>query len=149
MTIDSRAKGRTAEYKVRDLMRDYTGLEWERTPHSGALSYIKSDIYIPHHENNFLIEVKHYEESIFDIKIFTNKSNNFKVFWEKVNIQAKDKEQEPLLIFKHNRSKFYLATRLKPEQTKNFLYVAWLNCYILLAEEWLEEESVNVLWVRN
>lgn len=139
--VDSRQKGARAEYQVRDLFRKYTGHEWERTPQSGALSYLKTDIYIPHCENCFAVEVKHYEEPIFDIKIFTNKSNKFAIFWDKVCEQADERLQEPILVFKHNRSKFYLATKLKPENVTNYIYVNWLDCYILMAEEWLENEQ--------
>ncbi len=36
--IDSRAKGAAGERQVRDILRKYTELEWQRVPHSGALS---------------------------------------------------------------------------------------------------------------
>lgn len=147
--VDSRAKGRTAEYQARDLFRHYTGLEWERTPQSGALSYLKTDIYLPHCDNAFAIEVKSYEEQLFDSKLFTNKSCLFLKFWEKVQEEARLRDQEPLLVFKHNRSKFYVATKIKPIVTDRFMHAPWLDCYILLLEEWLEIEMNGISWEKG
>jgi hypothetical protein len=149
MTVDSRSKGQRGEYLVRDLFRKHTGLGWERTPQSGALSYLKTDIYLPNCDNAFAIEVKNYEEQIFDSKIFTNKSNYFVKFWDKVQQDASTRDQEPLLVFKHNRSKLFLATRMLPKQTQNYMHVCWLNCYVLLAEEWLEKETTNINWIKE
>ena len=147
MAIDSRAKGRTAEYAVRDLLRDYTGLGWERTPASGALSYLKSDIYLPDCLNAYLVEVKHYEEPILDIKVFTNKSSKFAIFWAKVVEQALPKEQKSILVFKHNRSKWYLAVEDEPVFTEKYIYIKWLDCYVLLFEDWLKHEEVD--WIQH
>ena len=56
--VDSRAKGARGEYLVRDLLREYTNLQFERVPNSGALEYLKGDLYIPHEKNKYCIEVK-------------------------------------------------------------------------------------------
>ena len=63
--VDSRAKGARGEYLVRDMLRDFTGLQFERVPNSGALEYLKGDLYVPHEKNRFCIEVKNYETSPF------------------------------------------------------------------------------------
>ena len=39
--VDSRAKGARGEYLERDLLREYTNLQFERVPMSGALEYLK------------------------------------------------------------------------------------------------------------
>jgi hypothetical protein len=52
--VDSRAKGARGEYAVRDLLREYTDLQFERVPSSGALEYLKGDLYIPHVDNTLL-----------------------------------------------------------------------------------------------
>ena len=62
--VDSRAKGARGEYLVRDMLREYTGLKFERVPSSGALEYLKGDLYIPHEKNHYCIEVKNYSESV-------------------------------------------------------------------------------------
>jgi Holliday junction resolvase len=140
--VDSRAKGQRGEYLVRDMLRDATGLQFERVPSSGALSYLKGDLYVPDAKNLFCIEVKNYEKSPLTDKIFTNKTNYFLQWWEKIVKQAELKLQQPLLFFKYSRSKVFVATTIEPKNCK-YMYVNWLDCYVLLAEEWLQQEKVE------
>jgi len=44
--VDSRAKGARGEYLVRDILREFTGHQFERVPSSGALEYLKGDLYV-------------------------------------------------------------------------------------------------------
>lgn len=140
--VDSRAKGQRGEYLVRDMLRDATGLQFERVPSSGALSYLKGDLYVPDAKNLFCIEVKNYEKSPLTDKIFTNKTNYFLQWWDKIVKQAELKLQQPLLFFKYSRSKVFVATTIEPKNCK-YMYVNWLDCYVLLAEEWLQQEKVE------
>jgi hypothetical protein len=39
----------------------------------------------------------------------------------------------------------FVATEIKPANTEKYLYIKWLNCYTLLAEEWLEKEKVEFI----
>jgi Holliday junction resolvase len=142
--VDSRAKGARGEYAVRDLLRLATGLQFERVPLSGALEYLKGDLYVPNMRNRFCIEVKNYEESPLTDKLFTQeKTNNLVRWWLKIKNQAFNAKQEPLLFFKYNRSKVFVCTELKPEKLKKYLYISWLNCYTMLAEDWLKEEGIE------
>jgi Holliday junction resolvase len=145
MAVDSRAKGARGEYLVRDMLRDATGLKYERVPCSGALSYLKGDLYVPHANNRFCIEVKNYEESPLSDKVFTNKSNYLVKWWEKIIEQAEGGGQEPLLIFKYNRSQVYVVTQSEPESTEKYMFISWLGCYVMLLKEWLEEEEIQWL----
>ena len=52
-------------------------------------------------------------------------------------------EQEPLLIFRENYGKFFVATVRKPQNTLRYTYIAWLGMYILIAEHWLENEEIK------
>ena len=61
--VDSRAKGARGEYLVRDMLREATGYKFERVPASGALEYLKGDLYVPNAANKYCIEVKNYSES--------------------------------------------------------------------------------------
>ena len=141
--VDSRAKGARGEYLVRDMLREYTGLKFERVPASGALEYLKGDIYVPHAKNHYCIEVKNYSESPLNDRMFTaEKTNNLIRWWKKVVIQAANGGQKPLLFFKYNRSKVFVVTENKPGKCK-YMYVSWLNCYVLLAEEWLGLENTE------
>ena len=45
--VDPRAKGAEGERQVRDLLKGHTGLAFERVPMSGALEYLKGDIFLP------------------------------------------------------------------------------------------------------
>lgn len=144
--VDSRAKGARGEYAVRDLLRLKTGLQFERVPLSGALEYLKGDLYVPNEKNRFCIEVKNYAESALTDKLFTQeKTNNLVKWWLKIKNQAYNSKQEPLLFFKYDRSKIFVASELKPQMLKKYLYISWLNCYTMLAEDWLTEERVDFI----
>tara|TARA_Y100001937_G_scaffold29900_1_gene43111 strand:- start:17 stop:463 length:447 start_codon:yes stop_codon:yes gene_type:complete len=144
--VDSRAKGARGEYLVRDMLREHTGHQFERVPSSGALEYLKGDLYVPHAKNKYCIEVKNYESSPLSDKIFTApKTNNLIKWWRKLEIQAERGNQEPLLFFKYNRSPVFVVTPETPEKTKQYMFICFLQCFVLLAEEWLEKEKVEFL----
>jgi len=144
--VDSRAKGARGEYLVRDMLRESTGLQFERVPSSGALDYLKGDLYVPHAANKYCIEVKNYESSPLSDKIFTApRTNNLIKWWKKVVQQAIGGNQEPLLFFKYNRSTVFVVTELLPQNTAHFMKIEWLNCYVLVASEWLEAEKPEFL----
>ena len=145
MAIDSKAKGRTAELKARDILRKYTGLLWERTPLSGALSAnhkMKGDIYLPDSKNTFCIEVKSYKDDHLTSKILTSKSSQFMEWWGQAERQAVECDKLPLLIFKFNRSKWFVATgELYCGYNINNMCIyrqeTDSNIYVYLLEEWL------------
>ena len=94
--VDSRAKGARGEYLVRDLLRQHTGLQFERVPMSGALEYLKGDLYVPNEKNFFCIEVKNYAESPLSDKILSQiKTNNLWRWWRKLVTQAIAGKQRP------------------------------------------------------
>lgn len=139
--VDSKAKGNRGEYQVRDLMRQYTGLQWERTPASGALTYLKGDLYIPNTPQKFVVEVKNYKESPLSDKVLTSTTNNLNQWWSKLVHQANT--MEPLLFWKYDRSKWFVGTRKQPTTLKKYLYMHPNVCYIMIAEEFLKEEWKN------
>ena len=142
--VNPRAKGATCETHLRDKLRLATGLNFERVPGSGA-GAIKGDLYIPNAKYRYCIEAKHYADSHWTDKIFTSKTNNFVVWWNKIVSQAKATGKEPLLIFKYDRSKYFVTTASKPINTQKFVDICWLNCYTLLLDEWLEKEDIKWL----
>lgn len=145
--VDSRAKGARGEYIVRDMLREYTDLQFERVPNSGALEYLKGDLYVPHEKNRFCIEVKNYAESPLTDRIFTApKTNNLIKWWKKLKEQAIGGNQEPLLFFKYNRSPVFVVTEEKPVKTLQYMQIKFLDCYVLLAEDWLEIEEMDFLY---
>lgn len=145
MAVNPRAKGQRGEYAVRDLLRKHSGLGFERVPASGALAYLKGDLYVPQVPNRYCIEVKNYKESHINDKVLTSKTNKVVEWWQKIEAQAIHSDMEPLLFIKYDRSKIFVATSEKPAKVKNFLYFSPLGCYIILAEEWLEKEKIKWL----
>ena len=144
--VDSRAKGARGEYLVRDMLREHTGHQFERVPSSGALEYLKGDLYVPHAKNRYCIEVKNYESSPLSDKIFTApRTNNLIKWWKKLEQQAEKGNQEPLLFFKYNRSPVFVVTGESPEKTQQYIFICFLQCFVLQAEEWLEKEKVEFL----
>lgn len=144
--VDSRSKGARGEYMVRDMLRTFTDLQFERVPNSGALAYLKGDLYVPHEKNRFCIEVKNYADSPLNDKIFTQpKTSNLINWWKKLEKQAEGGDQKPLLFFKYNRSKIFVCTDIPPVMLEKYMHIKWLGCYVALAEEWLESESITFL----
>ena len=143
--VDSRAKGARGEYLVRDMLRNATGFQFERVPSSGALEYLKGDLYEPHAKNRYCIEVKNYESSPLSDKIFTApKTNNLIKWLRKVEQQAEQGNQLPMLFFKYNRSPVFIVTQREPGYPE-YMYISLLDCYVSLAEEWLTMEKVEFL----
>ncbi len=139
--VDSRAKGARGEYLVRDMLRTHTGLKFERVPASGALEYLKGDLYIPHAKNKYCIEVKNYKDSPLSDKIFTQvKTNNLIRWWKKLCIQAEGGGQEPLLFFKYDRSPIFVVSEDQP-LCVDYIYISVLECYVTLADQWLKNEK--------
>ena len=143
--VDSRAKGARGEYLVRDMLRAHTNLQFERVPSSGALEYLKGDLYVPHAKNKYCIEVKNYESSPLSDKIFTApKTNNLIQWWKKLEKQAAGGNQLPMLFFKYNRSPVFIVTQREPAYPE-YMYISILDCYVSLAEDWLRMEKVEFL----
>ena len=140
--VAPRAKGAEGERQVRDLLRKHTELEFQRVPMSGALDFMKGDIFLPNMHNNYCIEVKFYKDSHFSDKILTaKKSNVFIQWWNQTIEQAKKAGAKPALFFKYNRSKIFVAQKDKPESGLDYMYVSFLGCYVSLAHEWLLLET--------
>ena len=67
---------------------------------SGALEYLKGDLYVPHEKNIFCIEVKNYSESPLSDKIFTAKKDKQSYsLVEKIKAQAEGGNQRAFIIF--------------------------------------------------
>jgi len=121
------------------MLTRHTHLPFEQTPGSGS-GKIKGDLWLKHHINKFLIEVKFYKDDAISTKVFTNKSNNFVQWWAKTKQQAEDSKLEPVLFFKANHAQFFVSTIRKPQKV-DYMYISWLGAYICLAEKWLEKEK--------
>lgn len=108
--VDSRQKGARAEAALKRILREKTGLNFQRTPGSGALNEthkLKGDIYIPNEKNRFCIEVKHYKDDHLTSKILTSKDPQLIQWWKQAVRQSEQVDMEPLLCFKFDRSKWF------------------------------------------
>jgi hypothetical protein len=144
--VDSRAKGARTELVVRDLLRKVTKLAWERVPGSGALDpkhQLKGDLYVPGKNNLWCVEVKGYAEDHISSQLLTGKSPQLLQFWQQSLRQAAQVDKEPLLIFKFDRSKLFVATKAMPTYDYRYLFVDIddMEFYVALLEDWLQYEQ--------
>ena len=147
--VDSRAKGARTETTVKDILRKATGLSWERVPGSGALNEkhgLKGDLYIPNEKNRYCVEVKGYAEDHISSAILTSKSPQLLQFWMQAERQGKQVSREPLLIFKFDRSKIFVAwndPNYMPDGTYPYLYCErdGYAFFVALLEDWLVNEQ--------
>ena len=140
--VDSKAKGARAESQAKAILIQHTNLNWQRVPSSGALNashYLKGDLYIPEKDNIFCVEVKHYKEDQINTKILTSVKSQLEKWWDQTLRQSKQINKKPLLIFKHDRSKFFIAIneKLFNEDFKH-IYINYLNVSICTLEDWLK-----------
>jgi hypothetical protein len=145
--VDSRAKGARTETVIRDLLRKHTRLGWERVPGSGALDEkhgLKGDLYVPNYNNIFCVEAKGYADDHLTSAVLTSKSPQLLEFWQQTIRQAKQVTKLPLLTFKHDRSKVFVAFSSDyciPENYHHFyVYRQPHSFYVALLEDWLTFE---------
>lgn len=142
--VNSRTKGALGETKLIEFLKLKTDIDFTRTPGSGS-GKIKGDLTCP--KSAFCIEVKNYKEDPLGSPILCNKTSLIPQWWRKLKLQSKSKK--PLLFYRWNRSRWYVVTEQKPTNTKNYLDFPALNCYILLAEEWIESEKIEWFLLKN
>lgn len=142
--VDSRQKGARAESDAKKVFKQYTGLNWERTPSSGALKpehMLKGDLYIPGEKNLFTVEVKHFKDCAINHLLLTGKSPLLLDWWSQTVRESGQNNNEPLLVFKFDRSKWFVVTE-ETLKSERFLSYKYNNegdiVYIGLLEPWLQ-----------
>jgi Holliday junction resolvase len=142
-------KGTRAEYKVRDRLREFSGLQWERCPSSGALGAqfkMKGDIYVPGEKNLYTIEVKSYKEDHLSSKILTNTTSPLFEWWEQAIREAGQNDNIPLLVYKWDRSKFYIMTYEMYDNPKH-IYISQLDAFVYDFEQFLKSNNITN-WIK-
>ena len=144
--VDSRVKGATAETRIRDELRKHTGLRWERVPGSGALDAkhgLKGDLYVPGSNNLFCVEVKHYKDDHLNTTLFTGKNPQLIEWWKQSIRQGIQISKEPVLVFRHDRSKNFVAFKKFPSRDYNYIFcnIQGHEFYISLLTDWLVNEE--------
>jgi len=143
MTNASKNKGRAFEYVVRDKMTETFKSQFERVPLSGALSYLKGDVYAPWLPDfPWTIEAKHHKEVDWN-NVLTAKTSLLLEFWDQTTREAMVMKKHPLLIYKWDRSKLYACWFDDKVKTKNFVHVrsGTREFYMTLLDDWLFEAS--------
>jgi len=163
--IDSKAKGYRAEAAAKKQLIELTGLDWQRTPSSGALNKahkMKGDLYLPDCKNKFCVEVKHYKESQFNTKILTDMEPQLLKWWAQTLRQAKEVDRLPLLLFKFDRSQYFVvftqdalgsAVSYNKYRQVSFSFITenynplWGNKPVFIAklEDWIKHEDIQ--WI--
>jgi hypothetical protein len=149
--VDSRQKGARAENAAKGILIKHTNLDWQRIPQSGALNKshkLKGDLYIPSKDNKYCVEVKHYKDDHISSKLLTDKKSQVQKWWEQTIRESGEVEKEPLLIFKFDRSKWFVAFETEPSIDYRWLLYfidesTWI--YIAKLEEWLVSEDIQ--WI--
>ncbi len=144
--VDSRSKGARAETVIRDRLRELTGLQWERTPSSGALDPkhgLKGDLYVPGVQNLYCVEIKHYADDHLTSKVLTDNIPQLLKWWEQTVRESNQVNRKPLLIFKFNRSKIFVAFEEIPSDLPKYLTYSdeKYNFFISLLDDWYKYEQ--------
>jgi len=143
-TNKSKDKGTRNEAALKKLLRDKTGLKWERTPGSGALDekhFLKGDLYVPNEKNIYSVEVKAYKDNHLNHTLLLGTNCQLDRWWEQTDRQGEQMEREGLLIFKHDRSKWICMFQSDTKPKAIHLYYSKLRTYICRLEEWLELDN--------
>lgn len=115
MAVDSREKGKRAEYQIRDMLRKYTSLDWERVPGSGAFGQshsLKGDVYLPPSVgkmSQYCFEIKHYADEKFNSNILNVGESHLEKWWAQAAREGEQMNMKPALIFKKDRGQWLIA----------------------------------------
>lgn len=144
--VDPRRKGARAEGLIKDALIKATGLSWERVPSSGALDPkhgLKGDLYVPNEKNLYVVEAKHYAEDHLNSTVLTSKSPQLIEWWEQAIRQGVQVAKIPILVFKHDRSKLFVAYKDMPSGDYDYIFVTAKGheFFVALLDDWLANES--------
>jgi Holliday junction resolvase len=145
--VDSRQKGARAEADIVKKLTEATGHIFKRIPMSGALDAahgLKGDVYIPNSLNIFCIEVKHYKDDHFTSKILTDKKAQLIDWWEQTIRESAQISRKPLLIYKFDRSKIFVAFKDMPTNSDYrwvFFNIDGHEFYSAKLDDWIDYEQ--------
>jgi Holliday junction resolvase len=147
--VDSRQKGSRAESDAAKVLKAYSGLDFKRVPMSGALHeshQLKGDLYLVNSLNVYCIEVKHYKDCHLTSNILTDKTPQIEEWWIQTIRESAQISRKPLLIFKHDRSKWFVGFK-EPPSTEAYRYM-FINTgehqfYVAKLDDWLKHEEIK------
>jgi len=139
MSNTSKTKGRSFEYVVRDKMTETFGSQFERVPLSGALAYLKGDVYAPWLPDfPWTIEAKHHKEVLWN-SLLTAKSSLLYDFWSQTTREAAVMKRNPLLVYKWDRSKLFACWNDDLVAVESYIHInAFSTSFkMTLLDDWL------------
>lgn len=120
--INGKKKGNKGERMAVAFFKEYTGLDFARTPQSGGLRWGKSENIagdIVCVEKNYIfpfgVEVKSYNDLKFNHLLYLDKSR-IQEFWEQAKADSKRAEKLPMLLMRYNglpKNFFFVVMRKK------------------------------------
>lgn len=155
--INSKAKGSTFERKLAKMLSDWSGMEFHRTPMSGALHWsndkrVVSDIVPPQELTTWplSIECKKVEYD-WDFSTIMSGTSTFWKHWQQAEIDAEREGLRPLLVFSKNRREIYSAMRTEDhiklfnDQPSSAIHIekGSKRLSIILFKEFLEHTTLD------
>jgi len=151
--VDSRQKGARAESALVAQLKKSTGLNWKRVPGSGALHAdhgLKGDVYVPNEKNYFAVEVKHYKDCHLTSNVLTDKNPQLLEWWKQAVRQGKQTDKEPMLFFKHDRSKWFVMFpfHIPVDETSRHMILYPEEATIMEVSEWEKYVLPEIIWIK-
>jgi len=147
----SKLKGSTFELKVAKIFTEHFGIKFERVPHSGALPYLKGDIWAPKYlvDWQYCVECKHYKEVTMKNMLWA-KSNDILAFWDQAVEETKVMNKElnmnklPIVVFRWDRGKEMVVWNDEIEVEHQFTYRGFgYQFKIAELEKWLPKVKLK------
>jgi hypothetical protein len=140
MVNKSKIKGSAYEAKIKRYLNAHLNIEFERMPLSGALDYLKGDLWTPHDTAAwpYCIECKHYKDIQWN-NLLTAKTTDILNFWRQAEREAEVMRKKPLLIFRWNRSKDFIGWNDDVE-VNHYVEIKSFGCHFKITQldDWIK-----------
>ena len=139
MVNKSKIKGTAYEAKIKKYLNSHLNIEFERMPLSGAIEYLKGDLWTPHDTAAwpYCIECKHYKDIQWN-NLLTAKTTDLLQFWRQAVREAEVMKKKPLLIFRWNRSKDFVGWN-DDLQVDHYVEIKSFGCHFKITQldDWI------------
>ena len=140
MVNKSKIKGTAYEAKIKRYLNSHLNIEFERMPLSGAIEYLKGDLWTPHDTAAwpYCIECKHYKDIQWN-NLLTAKTTALLNFWRQAVREAEVMKKTPLLIFRWNRSKDFVGWSDEIE-VEHYVEIKSFGCHFKITQldDWIK-----------
>ena len=140
MVNKSKIKGSAYEAKIKRYLNSHLNFEFERMPLSGAIEYLKGDLWTPHDTAAwpYCIECKHYKDIQWN-NLLTAKTTDLLNFWRQAEREAEVMKKKPLLIFRWNRSKDFVGWNDEIE-VEHYVEIKSFGCHFKVTQldDWIK-----------